>query len=66
MTRFVALLGIFFFLLATAGVGRADEVFSSYHSVIDVAENGTLTVTETITANVEETRSGGASFVTCR
>lgn len=53
MTRFVALLGIFFFLLATAGVGRADEVFSSYHSVIDVAENGTLTVTETITANVE-------------
>lgn len=53
MARFVALLGLLFFLLATAGVGRADEVFSSYHSVIDVAKDGTLTVTETITANAE-------------
>ncbi|WP_425513724.1 DUF2207 domain-containing protein [Ensifer oleiphilus] len=42
-----------FLLLATAGAGRADEVFSSYHSVIDVAKDGTLTVTETITANAE-------------
>ncbi len=43
-------------LLATGGVARAEEVFTAYRSVIDVAKSGVLSVTETITANVEGDR----------
>lgn len=53
MPRFAAAFAVLVFLLATAGVGRAEEVFSAYRSVIDVAKDGTMTVTETITATVE-------------
>ncbi|WP_440657283.1 DUF2207 domain-containing protein [Ensifer adhaerens] len=53
MVRFAAAFAVLVFLLATAGVGRAEEVFSAYRSVIDVAKDGTMTVTETITATVE-------------
>ncbi len=43
-------------LLVTGGVARAEEVFTAYRSVIDVAKSGVLSVTETITANVEGDR----------
>ncbi|NRQ13828.1 DUF2207 domain-containing protein [Ensifer sesbaniae] len=53
MARLAAAFAFLVFLLATAGIGRAEEVFSAYRSVIDVAKDGTMTVTETITATVE-------------
>jgi uncharacterized membrane protein YgcG len=56
MRRLFAALGLVCLLLAQASAVRAEEVFSSYHSAIDVAKSGTLTVTETITANVEGDR----------
>lgn len=43
-------------LLVTGGGARAEEVFTAYRSVIDVAKSGVLSVTETITANVEGDR----------
>lgn len=43
-------------LLAMGGLVRAEEVFTAYRSVIDVAKSGVLSVTETITANVEGNR----------
>lgn len=43
-------------LFATGGVARAEEVFTAYRSAIDVAKSGVLSVTETITANVEGDR----------
>jgi uncharacterized membrane protein YgcG len=43
-------------LIAASGLARAEEVFTSYRSAIDVAKSGVLSVTETITANVEGDR----------
>ncbi|WP_276118965.1 DUF2207 domain-containing protein [Pararhizobium qamdonense] len=60
MTRVFAALARLFFLLSillsTAGLARGEEVFKSYRSVIGVAKSGVLSVTETITANVEGDR----------
>lgn len=60
MKRVIAALGWLSFFLtvlfAFAGPVRADEVFTAYNSAIDVAKSGVLTVTETITANVEGSR----------
>ncbi|WP_085025120.1 DUF2207 domain-containing protein [Ensifer aridi] len=53
MRRLFAALVFAFFALAVPAVAAAEEFISAYHSVIDVAKDGTLTVTETITANVE-------------
>jgi hypothetical protein len=53
MRRIFAALAIVLFVVASPIVAAADEFISAYHSVIDVAKDGTLTVTETITANVE-------------
>ena len=50
--RYLALL---VFLLA-ALPAAAEEFISSYHSVVDVAKSGQLTVTETITARAEGNR----------
>lgn len=52
---FVRLLGLFF-LLAAALPASAEEFISSYHSIVDVAKDGTLTVTEAITARAEGDR----------
>ncbi|ASY61919.1 putative membrane protein [Sinorhizobium sojae CCBAU 05684] len=52
MTRLFATLAIALPLLVTSAAAAA-EIISAFHSVIDVAKDGTLTVTETITANVE-------------
>lgn len=49
VARFLAVL--VFFLAALPAV--AEEFISSYHSVVDVAQSGQLTVTETITARSE-------------
>ena len=51
--RYLALL---VFLLAAALPAAAEEFISSYHSVVDVAKSGQLTVTETITARAESNR----------
>ncbi|MBD8685779.1 MULTISPECIES: DUF2207 domain-containing protein [unclassified Rhizobium] len=51
--RYLALL---VFLLAAALPAAAEEFISSYHSVVDVAKSGQLTVTETITARAEGNR----------
>jgi uncharacterized membrane protein YgcG len=56
MKRLLAALGFLCLFLALVSAARAEEVFSSYHSAIDVAKSGTLTVTETIKANVEGNR----------
>ncbi|WP_349437560.1 DUF2207 domain-containing protein [Pararhizobium sp. A13] len=53
MKRLCAALGFIWLFLAMAGAVRAEEFFASYHSAIDVAKTGALTVTETIKANVE-------------
>ncbi|HXV28899.1 MAG TPA: DUF2207 domain-containing protein [Sinorhizobium sp.] len=53
MRRLLAALAACLFVLASPLVAAAAEIISAYHSVIDVAKDGTLTVTETITANVE-------------
>ncbi|NTE85543.1 DUF2207 domain-containing protein [Agrobacterium rubi] len=48
-------LALFVFML-TALPAAAEEFISSYHSVVDVAKSGELTVTETITARAEGNR----------
>ena len=48
-------LALFVFMLA-ALPAAAEEFISSYHSVVDVAKSGQLTVTETITARSEGDR----------
>ncbi|WP_416408230.1 DUF2207 domain-containing protein [Agrobacterium rosae] len=48
-------LALFVFMLAALPVA-AEEFISSYHSVVDVAKSGELTVTETITARSEGNR----------
>ncbi|MBN7806988.1 DUF2207 domain-containing protein [Agrobacterium rosae] len=48
-------LALFVFMLAALPVA-AEEFISSYHSVVDVAKSGELTVTETITARAEGDR----------
>lgn len=53
MKRLLAALAFVLMVLAAPCPAAAEEIISSYHSVIDVAKDGTLTVTETITANVE-------------
>ncbi len=53
MRRLFAVLTIALSVLATPPAAAAAEIISAFHSVIDVAKDGTLTVTETITANVE-------------
>ncbi len=45
-----------FLLLAMVGAGRAEEVISAFHADIDVARDGEITVTETITVNAEGDR----------
>ena len=52
MTRIAALLALWLCLLA-GGTVRAEEYFDRYHSDITIAENGTLTVTETIRVHAE-------------
>lgn len=56
MRRFIAALSIGLFLVTSPIVAAAEEIISAYHSVIDVARDGTLAVTETITVNVEGNR----------
>ncbi|MDK1488744.1 DUF2207 domain-containing protein [Sinorhizobium sp. 7-81] len=53
MKRFSAALALVLLVFAWPLAASAEEIISSYHSVIEVARDGTLTVTETITANVE-------------
>ena len=53
MKRLLAALGLVWLFLALAGAARAEEIFTSYHSDIGLAKDGTLTVTETIRAIVE-------------
>ncbi|WP_284757430.1 DUF2207 domain-containing protein [Agrobacterium sp. fls2-241-TYG-188a] len=54
-TQTARYLALFVFLLA-ALPAAAEEFISSYHSVVDVAKSGQLTVTETITARAEGNR----------
>ncbi len=54
-TMFARLLGLFL-LLGTVLPACAEEFISSYHSIVDVAKDGTLTVTEAITARAEGDR----------
>ncbi|WP_333630422.1 DUF2207 domain-containing protein [Agrobacterium cavarae] len=54
-TMFARLLGLCL-LLAWALPASAEEYISSYHSIVDVAKDGTLTVTEAITARAEGDR----------
>ena len=56
MRHVFAALGFLCLMLAAAGPMRAQEIFTDYHSAIDLAADGSLTVTETITANVEGDR----------
>ncbi|MCV9963052.1 DUF2207 domain-containing protein [Pararhizobium sp. BT-229] len=56
MKRLLAALGFLCLFLAMAGAPRAEEVFISYQSAVDVEKSGALTVTETIKANVEGNR----------
>ena len=56
MRRLFAALALVTFVLAAPRVAAAEEFISAYHSVIELAKDGTLTVTETITANVEGNR----------
>ncbi|WEX78200.1 DUF2207 domain-containing protein [Sinorhizobium numidicum] len=53
MRRLSAALALVLLILASPMSVSAEEIISSFHSVIDVAKDGTLSVTETITANVE-------------
>lgn len=53
MKRFSAALAFVLLVLVWPLAAAAQEIITSFHSVIDVAKDGTLTVTETITANVE-------------
>jgi len=55
VTKFTRLLALVALLMA-AKPGFAEEFFQSYQAVIDIAEDGTLTVTETIVARVEGDR----------
>lgn len=54
-TMFARLLGLCL-LLAWVLPASAEEYISSYHSIVDVAKDGTLTVTEAITARAEGDR----------
>ncbi|MQB22406.1 DUF2207 domain-containing protein [Agrobacterium tumefaciens] len=54
-TMFARLLGLGL-LLAWVLPASAEEYISSYHSIVDVAKDGTLTVTEAITARAEGDR----------
>ncbi|MDQ1197751.1 DUF2207 domain-containing protein [Agrobacterium sp. SORGH_AS 787] len=54
-TLFARLLGLFL-LLAAVLPASAEEFISSYHSIVEVAKDGTLTVTEAITARAEGDR----------
>ncbi|MEH3090987.1 MAG: DUF2207 domain-containing protein [Agrobacterium cavarae] len=54
-TMFARLLGLCL-LLAWVLPASAEEFISSYHSIVDVAKDGTLTVTEAITARAEGDR----------
>ncbi|MDQ1185221.1 DUF2207 domain-containing protein [Agrobacterium larrymoorei] len=54
-TMFARLLGLFL-LLAAVLPASAEEFISSYHSIVEVAKDGTLTVTEAITARAEGDR----------
>lgn len=54
-TMFARLLGLCL-LLASVLPASAEEYISSYHSIVDVAKDGTLTVTEAITARAEGDR----------
>ncbi|MEK1926563.1 MAG: DUF2207 domain-containing protein [Rhizobium giardinii] len=56
MKRLLAALGLVWLFLALGGAVRAEEMFTSYHSDIGLAQDGTLTVTETISAIVEGDR----------
>ncbi len=56
MNRLLGLFGAIILLATLAGVARADEIFTAYHSDITLAKSGTLTVTETIAATVEGNR----------
>lgn len=53
MKRLSAALALVLLVLVWPPTAAAQEIISSFHSVIEVAKDGTLTVTETITANVE-------------
>ncbi|OHV85551.1 DUF2207 domain-containing protein [Ensifer sp. LCM 4579] len=53
MRRLFPALAVALAVLATPAAAAAAEIISAFHSVIDVARDGRLTVTETITANVE-------------
>lgn len=54
-TMFARLLGLCL-LLAWVLPASAEEFISSYHSIVDVAKDGTLTVTEAITGRAEGDR----------
>ncbi|MEN0115728.1 MAG: DUF2207 domain-containing protein [Agrobacterium cavarae] len=54
-TMFARLLGLCL-LLGWVLPASAEEFISSYHSIVDVAKDGTLTVTEAITARAEGDR----------
>ncbi|WP_296102706.1 DUF2207 domain-containing protein [uncultured Agrobacterium sp.] len=54
-TMFARLLGLCL-MLAWVLPACAEEFISSYHSIVDVAKDGTLTVTEAITARAEGDR----------
>ena len=54
-TMFARFLGLCL-LLAWVLPASAEEFISSYHSIVDVAKDGTLTVTEAITARAEGDR----------
>ncbi|WP_438749846.1 DUF2207 domain-containing protein [Pararhizobium sp. O133] len=53
MKRLIAILGFLHVFLALAVAARAEEIITAYRSDITVAKSGLLTVSETITANVE-------------
>ncbi|KQS96235.1 MULTISPECIES: DUF2207 domain-containing protein [unclassified Rhizobium] len=53
MKRLATILGFLHLFLLLAVTARAEEVIKTYQSAIMMAKNGLLTVSETITANVE-------------
>ncbi|MBP1883084.1 DUF2207 domain-containing protein [Sinorhizobium mexicanum] len=53
MKRLSAAVALVLLVLVWPLTAAAQEIISSFHSVIEVAKDGTLTVTETIAANVE-------------
>ncbi|NTJ41503.1 DUF2207 domain-containing protein [Agrobacterium larrymoorei] len=56
MKTIIARILALFVFIATTLPAFAEEFILSYHSIIDVAKNGTLTVTETINARAEGNR----------